>query len=71
MNETDSIKHMNLDQKLKMLNELVIDSLIAGIEAGEIRPLELQGAITLLKNNKIIQENKPHSEADIIDELIE
>lgn len=64
-------KHMKLEDKLKLLNELVIDSLIEGIEAGEIKPLEMQGAITLLKNNKVVQETKSHSEADVIEGLIE
>jgi len=61
---------MTLSEKLAKLNELVIDSLIEGIEEGDIKPMELQGAITLLKNNKVVQERQEESEADVIDSLV-
>lgn len=64
-------RKMTLSQKLAKLNELVVDSLIEGIEDGDIKPMELQGAITLLKNNKVVQEKKEHSESELIDELLE
>ena len=61
---------MTLSEKLAKLNELVIDSLIEGIEEGDIKPMELQGAITLLKKNKVVQERQEESEADVIDSLV-
>jgi len=63
--------NMTLRQKLKVLNELVVDSLIEGVSTGMIKPMELQGAITLLKNNKEVEDRKEHSESDLIDSLIE
>jgi len=49
---------LSLEEKLVVLNELVVDSLIEGIQEGKIKPIELQGAITMLKNNKILIEDK-------------
>lgn len=65
------MKDKTLADKLARLNILVIDSLIEGIESGDIKPMELQGAITLLKNNKVVQEKKEHSESDLLDGLVE
>jgi hypothetical protein len=62
---------MTLRQKLEILNELVVDSLIEGISSGSIKPMELQGAITLLKNNKVVEDRKEESDSDLIDSLIE
>jgi hypothetical protein len=62
--------NLTLAQKLSKLNELVVDNLIEGIENGDIKPMEMQGAITLLKNNKVVQERQEESEADVIDSLV-
>lgn len=62
---------MTLRQKLEKLNELLIDKCIDMIEEGELKPTDLGSIVTLLKNNKVIEEKRELSEADLIDSLIE
>lgn len=63
---------MHITAKLARLNELVIDKYISEIEKNEdLRLTDIQGAITLLKNNKVVEDKKIFSESDLIDELID
>ena len=58
-------------KKLKMLDDLLLDSYINAMEEGNLKPLELGAVVTYLKNNKEVAEKKEHSESDLIDELVE
>ncbi len=58
-------------KKLKMLDDLLLDSYINAMEEGNLKPLELGAVVTYLKNNKEVAEKQEHSEADLIDELVE
>ena len=62
---------MTTAKKLKQLNELLIDAYIDKLSSGSLGNNELGGIVTLLKNNKVVEEKKEHSESDLIDELIE
>ena len=58
-------------QKFEHLQDLVLDTYIDALEAGGIKPMELAPIVTLLKNNKVVQEKSEQSESEIIDALIE
>lgn len=62
---------LSKSKKLKMLDDLLLDSYINAMEEGNLKPLELGAVVTYLKNNKEVAEKKEHSEADLIDELVE
>jgi len=62
-----STKGMTLRQKLETLNELLIDQCITNISTGKLKPNDLGAVVTLLKNNKVIEEKREHSESDLID----
>ena len=58
-------------QKFEMLQDLVLDSYIDALRTGGIKPMELAPIVTLLKNNKVVQEKQEHSESDLIDDLVD
>lgn len=58
-------------QKFELLQDLVLDSYIDALQTGGIKPMELAPIVTLLKNNKVVQEKQETSESDLIDSLIE
>lgn len=58
-------------EKLEQLNDLIIDKAIEELENGELSIKDANGIITLLKNNKVIEEEKVISESDVIDSLVE
>lgn len=60
-----------LRQKLEMLNELLVDECIDNLAMGKMKPNDLGAIVTLLKNNKVVEEKRELSESDIIDDLIE
>lgn len=62
---------LSKSKKLKMLDDLLLDSYINAMEEGNLKPLELGAVVTYLKNNKEVAEKKEHSEADLIDGLVE
>jgi hypothetical protein len=62
---------MTRREKLEKLNDLVIDEAINQLESGEVGLKDLNSIITLLKNNKVVEEKVEHSESDLIDTLIE
>ena len=62
---------LSLRQKLEVLNELLVDSCIANLSTGIIKPNDLGAIVTLLKNNKVIEERRELSESEILDGLIE
>lgn len=59
-----------LRQKLEILNELLVDECIDNLSTGKIRPNDLGAIVTLLKNNKVVEEKREESESDIIEDLI-
>lgn len=59
-----------LRQKLEILNELLVDECINNLSTGKIRPNDLGAIVTLLKNNKVVEEKREESESDIIEDLI-
>lgn len=61
----------SLRQKLEMLNELLVDECINNLSTGKTKPNDLGAIVTLLKNNKVVEEKREVSESDLIDELIE
>lgn len=62
---------MTLRQKLETLNELLVDACIDNLQSGYIKPNDLGAIVTLLKNNKVVEEKRELSESDLIDSLIE
>ena len=58
-------------EKLNKLQDLVIDKYIQALEDNEIDAKDLGSVITLLKNNKVVEDKKIFSESDLIDELID
>lgn len=65
------MREQTLRAKLERLNELLVDACIENIEGGQLRPNDLGAIVTLLKNNKVVEEKREISESDLIDELIE
>jgi len=63
-------KELSRREKLERLNDLVIDTAIAQLEAEEVGIKDLGSIITLLKNNSVIDEQKQYSEAEFIDSLV-
>lgn len=61
----------SLRQKLEMLNELLVDECIGNLSTGKTKPNDLGAIVTLLKNNKVVEEKRELSESDIIDDLVE
>ncbi len=62
---------MTIRQKLEKLNGLVIDEAINQLENGEVGLRDLASIITLLRNNKVIEEKVELLESDLIDTLVE
>ena len=62
---------MTRREKLEKLNDLLIDKAIKTLENEDVELKDLNPLITLLKNNKVVEENKQTNESDVIDELIE
>lgn len=60
-----------LRQKLEILNELLVDECIDNLSSGKMKPNDLGAIVTLLKNNKVVEEKREESESDVIDSLIE
>jgi hypothetical protein len=58
-------------EKLNKLQDLVIDKYIQALEDNEIDAKDLGSVITLLKNNKVVEDKKIFSESDLIDGLID
>jgi len=63
--------NMSIDEMLLELNKEVIRECLDKARSGDLDKGDLASMITLLKNNKIIQEKKIHSESDLIDDLID
>lgn len=61
---------MTLRQKLETLNELLVDACIDNLQGGQIKPNDLGAIVTLLKNNKVVEEKRELSESDFLDTLI-
>lgn len=62
---------MTRQQKFEKLQDLVLDNYIKALENNELKAMELGPIITLLKNNKVVQEKAEFSEADLIESLVE
>jgi|AntAceMinimDraft_10_1070366.scaffolds.fasta_scaffold820777_2 hypothetical protein len=62
---------MTRRERLEKLNDLVIDTAIEELEAGNVGVKDLNAIITLLKNNKVLDEHKELTESDIVDSLVE
>lgn len=63
---------MSKRQKFARLDELVVDTYIIALSTGKISPIELAPIITLLKNNKVVQDTKDEeTESDVIDRLVD
>ena len=60
-----------LRAKLERLNELLIDRCIDNLESGKVKPNDLGAIVTLLKNNKVIEERREITESEILDGLID
>jgi hypothetical protein len=66
------LTEQELRNRLKRLNELLVETCIENLEQGRIKPNDLGAIVTLLKNNKVVSEKEEElSEADIIDGLVE
>ena len=61
---------MTLRQKLEALNELLVDACIENLQSKSIKPNDLGAIVTLLKNNKVVEEKREQSESDLIDSLV-
>ncbi len=65
------LKTMTRGEKFEMLQDLVLNSYIESLENGELKPMELAPIVTLLKNNKVIQEKAAEeTESDVIDGIM-
>jgi len=62
---------MTRRERLEKLNDLVIDIAIKELEANNVGVKDLNAIITLLKNNKVLDEHKELTESDIVDSLVE
>ena len=62
---------MTRRERLEKLNDLVIDTAIEELEAGNVGVKDLNAIITLLKNNKVLDEHRELTESDIVDSLVE
>lgn len=62
---------MNKQRKLELLDELLLDTYIDALKDGEIKPSDLGNIVSYLKNNKMVEDKKVHSESDVIDGLID
>lgn len=67
----EKLLKMSKSQKLKMLDDKLLDSYIIAMDDGDLKPLELGAVVTYLKNNKEVAEKKEHDEAELIDELVD
>lgn len=67
----EALSKLSKAEKLKLLDENLLDSYIIAMESGDLKPMELGAVVTYLKNNKEIAEKKEHSEADLITELVQ
>lgn len=67
------MKHIEdtLDEDLQEIQKLVAKKIRRGLEDDEIEFRDLGSVLGFLKNNKMVQDKKVHSEADLIDELID
>jgi hypothetical protein len=64
-------ENLTRSQKFELLQDMVLDTYLDALENGELKAMELAPIVTMLKNNKVVQEKKEHSESDLIDELVE
>lgn len=58
-------------EKLNKLQDLVLDTYIEALQEGELKAMELAPIVTLLKNNKILEDKKVTPESEVIDGLVE
>lgn len=71
-NRLKELSKMSLRAKLSHINTLVADTYIIALENNELKPMELQSAISFLKNNQEVSEKpKGLSQAEEIDNLVE
>jgi len=68
--KTIDTSNMTLRQKLELLNELLVDTCIENMQNNKMKPNDLGSIVTLLRNNKVVEEKREISESDIIDSLI-
>jgi len=61
---------MTRSQKFERLQDLVLDTYLDALDNGELKAMELAPIVTMLKNNKVVQERQEESEADVIDSLV-
>lgn len=64
------LSSMTLRSKLELLNELLIDTCIDNLNNNRLKPNDLASIVVLLKNNKVVEEKREHSESDLIDSLV-
>ena len=57
--------------KLNLLQDLVLDTYIEALKEGELKAMELAPIVTLLKNNKILEDKKITPESEVIEGLVE
>ena len=76
LDDTNKIKpeldtsSMTLRSKLELLNELLIDTCIDNLNNNRLKPNDLASIVVLLKNNKVVEIEREHSESDLIDSLV-
>ena len=68
---TVELSTMSKAKKLALMDGLLLDTYITTLFTGQLKANDLGAVVTYLKNNKEIAEKKEHSEADLIDELVE
>lgn len=67
----EALSKLSKSEKLKLLDDNLLDSYIIAMESGDLKPMELGAVVTYLKNNKEVAEKKEHSESDLIETLVE
>lgn len=71
MREMEELSEVPLHKKLDILNDTLVNHYLVALKYGGIKNSELGNIVALLKNNKVVQDEKPKkTEQDEIDELV-
>jgi len=64
------LDRMTVTEMLEELNKELIKDCLRKVREDGLDRGDLGSITTLLKNNKVVQEKKEHSESDLIEELV-
>lgn len=61
---------MTKEEKLSVLDTLLLDTYIEAMKNGQLKAMELGPIVAYLKMNKQVQEKKIHNETEFIEGLV-